>query len=85
MQSLPIKIDPGLFDSIIFNCFEANSFYLIGKRDPSEDEEVMEHIILEKFYINLDNEGGQLFSQTVAQLQLPKKSKPSKVLNYVIA
>lgn len=72
---------PAHFDSIVFNCFEENAFYLVGAKNQSFEEsqgEQSEQLILEKFFINQDEDGGALSSATMATLLVPGKQRIKK-------
>ena len=74
---------PAHFDSIVFNCFEDNAFYLVGAKNQGFEEaqgEPVDQLILEKFFINQDEDGGALSSQTMATLHMPGNMKIKKFI-----
>jgi hypothetical protein len=89
LNSLPVQIVDNSLENIIFNFFEVNTFFVVGKKNTSfagDDEQnsesadkVLENeILIEKFYVN---NGDDLTSKTLGYLQLHEES----VQNYCIS
>jgi len=80
-NSLPVQILDHSLENIIFNFFEVSTFFVIGKKNTTFDEEMEsnasadkmldDEILLEKFYVN---NGDDLSSKTLGYLQLHGES-----------
>lgn len=75
LNSLPVQIIDHSLENIIFNFFEMNTFFVIGKKNTEFNEEegtwisgdrvLDDAILIEKFYVN---NGDDLTSKTLGYL-----------------
>jgi hypothetical protein len=51
-MNMPVIIEPGNLEEIIFNFFEINTFFVVGQKNIEFDGTSEDQIIFEKFFIN---------------------------------